>query len=109
MATATTENIMPLVKMISKRLKESYEAKEVILFGSYARGEAHEDSDIDLLVIADTKERLHERIATVLKLLRGLIRYTPLSPIVLTPDELEIQLKKHNQFIEEIIETGLRI
>ncbi|MCL4458155.1 MAG: nucleotidyltransferase domain-containing protein [Nitrospirae bacterium] len=109
MATVTTENIMSIVSLIAKKLKEEYRAKEVILFGSYARGEAHEDSDIDLLVIADTKERLHERIATVLKLLRGLIRYTPLSPIVLTPDELEIQLKKHNQFIEEIIERGIRI
>jgi predicted nucleotidyltransferase len=109
MATATTENIMSLASLISKRLKEDYGAKEIILFGSYARGEAHEDSDIDLLVIAETKERLHERIASVLKLLRGLIRYIPLSPIVLTPDEVEMQLKKHNQFIEEILETGLRI
>lgn len=109
MASATTENIMPLISLISKRLKESYGAKEVILFGSYARGEAHEDSDIDLLVIADTRERFFERIAAVLKLLRGLIRYIPLSPIVLTPEEVEMQLKKHNQFIEEILETGLRI
>lgn len=109
MASVTTENIMSLASLISKRLKEDYGAKEVILFGSYARGEAHEDSDIDLLVIADTKERFFERIAAVLKLLRGLIRYIPLSPIVLTPEEVEMQLKKHNQFIEEILETGLKI
>lgn len=109
MASATTENIMPLVSLISKRLKDHYGAKEVILFGSYARGEAHEDSDIDLLVIADTRERFFERIAAVLKLSRGLIQYIPLSPIVLTPEEVEMQLKKRNQFIEEIIETGLRI
>lgn len=100
---------MSLVGLMAKRLKEDFGAKEVILFGSYARGEAQEDSDIDLLIIAEKKERFFERTATVLKLMRGLIRYTPLSPIVLTSGEVETQLKKHNQFIEEIIETGLRI
>lgn len=102
MATATTENIMSIISLIAKKLKEEYRAKEVILFGSYARGEAHEDSDIDLLIIADTKERLYERVATVLKLLRGLIRYTPLSPIVLTPDELEIQLKNTISLLKKL-------
>lgn len=109
MATAITENMMPIVSLISKRLKDNFGAKEVILFGSYASGEAHEDSDVDLLIIADTREKLHERIASVLKLLRGLIRYIPLSPIVLTPDELQLQLKKRNQFIEDILKTGIRI
>ena len=27
--------------------------REVVLFGSYARGEAHEDSDVDVLVVVD--------------------------------------------------------
>lgn len=30
--------------------------KEVILFGSYARGDFREDSDIDVLLVADIKE-----------------------------------------------------
>lgn len=28
-------------------------ASEIVLFGSYARGSAHEDSDVDVLVVVD--------------------------------------------------------
>ena len=38
-----TEKVAPIAK--------EYNLKEVYLFGSYARGEAREDSDIDLLYV----------------------------------------------------------
>ena len=34
-----------------KRLAESAHPEQIILFGSHARGEAREDSDVDLLVV----------------------------------------------------------
>ncbi len=37
---------------IAERLKRDLDAEAVIVYGSVARGEAHADSDIDLLVIA---------------------------------------------------------
>ena len=37
------------LKKISERLKKEYHAEKVILFGSYARGEETEDSDLDIL------------------------------------------------------------
>ncbi|SHL03817.1 hypothetical protein SAMN05216582_1352 [Selenomonas ruminantium] len=43
----TIENITTLVKPLAKK----YQVKEVYLFGSYARGEADENSDLDFLVI----------------------------------------------------------
>lgn len=42
----TIENIINLVKPIA----EKYHVKEIYLFGSYARGEANVDSDLDFLV-----------------------------------------------------------
>lgn len=41
---------------ISRRVRpvaEKYKLKAVYVFGSYARGEAREDSDVDLLVDTD--------------------------------------------------------
>lgn len=35
--------------------------REVVLFGSYARGEAHEESDVDVLVVVDGLTE-HERL-----------------------------------------------
>ena len=100
--------MIDLIKAIAKRLKEQYGAKEVILFGSYARGNPRIDSDIDLLIISDSKERFFERQATVRRLLRDLKKRIPVSPIVLTPDEIEERKKHEDQFINEILKTGIR-
>ncbi len=51
------KEILGRLKKISERLKKNYNAEKVILFGSYARGEETEDSDVDLLVISPRKER----------------------------------------------------
>ncbi len=98
-----------LLKKISKRLKEQYDAKEVIIFGSYARNVIDENSDIDILVISETKERFFERQATVRRLMRDLKKKIPISPIVLTPQEVENRKNRGDQFIEEILKTGIRV
>lgn len=38
------------IKALVKPIAEKYKVKEVYLFGSYARGEADENSDLDFLV-----------------------------------------------------------
>lgn len=98
-----------LLRKISKKLKEQYGAKEVIIFGSYARNVIDENSDIDILVISETKERFFERQATVRRLMRDLKKKIPISPIVLTPQEVENRKNRGDQFIEEILKTGIRV
>ncbi len=87
-------SVMNRIEAISERLKKKYDAQRVILFGSYARGEATEDSDVDLLVIAPTAEGFFERMATVKRLIRDLRNGLPVAPIVLTSFLLEKNLKK---------------
>ena len=38
------------IKSVVARLSEKYGVKRAYLFGSYARGEATEDSDVDILI-----------------------------------------------------------
>lgn len=97
------------LKAIADRLRERYGAQRVIVFGSAARGEATEHSDIDLLVIAVTKERFYDRMASVLGLVRDLSRGMPLSPLVLTPEELADRLGRGDQFVREIIHDGVAL
>jgi predicted nucleotidyltransferase len=40
----------------SKKVRQFYRPKQVILFGSYINGDPHEDSDIDIAVIFDSIE-----------------------------------------------------
>jgi len=97
------------MKRISERLKEKYDANTVILFGSYARGEETEDSDIDLLVIAPSKERFVDRIASAKRLIRDLRNGLSVAPIVLTPEEAEKRRKIGDQFITDIFDNGVSL
>jgi predicted nucleotidyltransferase len=103
------KGIYERLKKISERLKKEYLAEKVILFGSYARGDATEDSDIDLFIIAPTNERFFERMAAVLALVRDLYKGLALSPIVLRPEEVEERLRIGDQFVQEILEEGVEL
>jgi predicted nucleotidyltransferase len=107
MANAQTVSIPDRIRDIAERIKTAYGAERVILYGSYARGEATEDSDIDLLVVARTEEGFLDRMAAVRAAIRDLRRGMPISPIVVTPDELEDHNKKGRAFVQVILEEGI--
>jgi len=52
------KEIEPILKEVKKTLKNIYGAnlKKIILYGSYARGEAEDGSDIDLIILLDDME-----------------------------------------------------
>ena len=97
------------LRAIAERLRRDYGAERVLLYGSYARGEAGPDSDLDLLVIAPSRERFFDRMASVLRLSRDLRAGLPLSPVVLTPEEVEQRLARGDQFVADILSSGVEI
>jgi predicted nucleotidyltransferase len=108
MGTTTSGVVMhATLKAIADRLRDRYGAERVLVYGSVARGETTEHSDIDLMVIAQTKERFYERMGSALAVVRDLSHGLPLAPIVLTPEELSARLARGDQFIQEIVETGV--
>ena len=48
----------PELKLITDCIVREYQPDKIILFGSWARGDASDHSDIDLLVISDREKRL---------------------------------------------------
>jgi len=78
----------PLVKKIESL------AEKIILFGSCARGENTEDSDIDLMMISHNKDEIKDELCQFKKL--------PLKPIIKTPIEFEGLEKKDPTFYLEI-------
>lgn len=46
---------MRIAQEAARRLEQAYgrRLRQVVLFGSWVRGEAHEESDVDLLVVLD--------------------------------------------------------
>lgn len=60
--TTTKENIIKFLKDNKEFIYRQFSVKRIALFGSYARGEEAEDSDIDILIdteIKDIKNRFY--------------------------------------------------
>jgi predicted nucleotidyltransferase len=78
--------------------------QKIILFGSYAYGNPTPDSDVDLLVVMETKASRKERFLAVSRLLMP--RPFAVDIIVRTPQEIETALKRNDFFIDEIMSQG---
>ncbi len=98
-----------LVNNLVLRLKQDYDPEQIILFGSYAYGNPTDESDIDLLIIKETKESVLECWVRVRKLVSELRKGFAFSPIIVTPSELEIRLGMGDPFFEEILRKGKKL
>jgi hypothetical protein len=111
MATATADRatLRPrvtkrLLDEIVQRIVERFQPQKIILFGSYAYGQPHQDSDIDLFVIMDSDLRPALRCAAVSSACHPGV--APMDIIVRTPAEVEQRLAMGDFFVAEILEKG---
>jgi predicted nucleotidyltransferase len=56
------------IQELSGRIEREFDPERIVLFGSYAQGEASDDSDVDLLVVAETSLPPSQRFAAVRRL-----------------------------------------
>jgi predicted nucleotidyltransferase len=88
-----------------ERIVSKLRPEKIILFGSYAYGNPTPDSDVDLLVIMNTKAKEIDRYVAVSNLLYP--RQFPVDILVKTPKEIEeASGKKGNFFLREILTKG---
>ena len=77
---------------------------KIVLFGSHAYGTPKEDSDVDLLVIADVPEEEARQLAVRIRC--SIPRRFPVDILVRTPAELAYRTAHNDWFIREILEKG---
>ena len=80
-------------------------AERVILFGSHARGEGDEASDVDLMVIAESDQPRFRRSRDLYRLLRP---YPPFGVdlVVYTPAEIEKGKRSPFSFVSTVLREG---
>ena len=82
---------------------KAYGAEKIILFGSVARGDADEYSDLDVIVVKPSTMSFVERLADV-------VRKCPHAPgadiIVYTPEEFQRMQENENPFLECVLRDG---
>lgn len=75
------ENIKPIIEEFKTRLRELYgkKLKNIILYGSWARGDAREHSDIDLAVLLEGEVNQGREIDRMIEIITDLqLRYNTL-------------------------------
>ena len=94
--------IQPWLDKAVERLKAEFDPEKIILFGSWACGDATRRSDIDLFVVCHSNLRTIDRIGKALDLLMDSPRAVDV--IVYTPEELT--RCKHRPFIAQLLREG---
>src|SRR5438270_5848169 len=90
------------IRRFARRIAERFQPDKIILFGSYAYGKPHEESDVDLLVIMPTRNAIDQSI----RICVAFEQPFSLDLIVRTPWQIERGLKDDNWFLRELIEKG---
>jgi predicted nucleotidyltransferase len=88
-----SQKTQDIVDKIVNTLAEKYEPDQIILFGSQAYGSPDQASDIDLLIIKDSKATPYQRAIQVRRLLRDPERLIPVDFLIITLTELQERLQ----------------
>jgi len=97
--------IMEIVQKYVEKIRENYNVYAIILFGSYAKGTEHEDSDIDIAIITDDIENdIFDEEVNLMGLRKG-IDYR-LEPHII---KIEDYKNAETPFIQEVIDTGIKV
>src|SRR5213082_2379728 len=93
---------MRVIRRFARQVAERFQPDKIILFGSYAYGTPHADSDVDILVVMparnqrDQAHKIHWAIQPPF----------PLDIIVRTPQGLRRRLEEGDSFLREIVSQG---
>jgi len=98
-----TKKIYKEIDEFVDKLRHKFHIYEIYLYGSFATGEIHEGSDIDLVIVGDFKGRIFDRIGEVIKLTD-----LPIEPLVYTKEEFQ-RMRKSSSFLQEVIRTGKKL
>ena len=102
MPSTDTRSTEEIIAEMTRRIVERFDPLQVILFGSHARGDAHADSDVDLLVVFPHLENKRSAAVAILSLLSG--SGVAKDIVVTTPDEIAAR----GHLIGTVLEPALR-
>lgn len=91
------------IRKVAAEIGERFQPDRVILFGSWARGHAQPDSDVDMLVIMDYAG---SSVDESLRLLKAVNEKFSIELLVRSPKEVERRVQLGDVFLREILQEG---
>src|SRR2546427_9133471 len=90
---------MRVIRRYAHWVAERFQPDKIILFGSYAYGTPHADSDVDLLVIMPARNELDQAF----KIRCEVPAQFPMDLIVLKPRNVKWRLAERESFLTEVV------
>ena len=92
------------IERVARRLGIAANAEQVILFGSYARGDDREESDVDFMIVANSDLPRFKRSRELYQLFRPYPFGMDL--LVYTPEEIERGKQSPVSFVSTVLQEG---
>ena len=93
---------MRVIRAFARQVAERFQPDKIILFGSYAYGAPHADSDVDFLVIMPARNQMDQAF----KIRCEVPRKFPMDLLVRTPATMKWRLAEGDLFHTEIVTKG---
>jgi uncharacterized protein len=93
---------MRVIRRYARAIAEEFSPDKIILFGSYAYGTPHADSDVDLLVVMPAANQHSQSVRIRWRLAAPF----PLDLLVRTPKEMAWRLAEGESFTTTIVSQG---
>jgi predicted nucleotidyltransferase len=96
--------INKIVKRFLNLIIKKFNLKKIIIFGSFARGDYHKGSDLDLVIVGEFKDRFIDRIGKIIELNDSDLE---IEAMVYTEEEFQKMIQERRPFIEQVLEEGM--
>jgi predicted nucleotidyltransferase len=93
---------MRVIRRFARQVAELFQPEKIILFGSYAYGTPHADSDVDILVVMPTRSQHTQAV----RIRWAIPAPFPMDLIVRRPESLRWRLNEGESFHTEIVTKG---
>jgi predicted nucleotidyltransferase len=91
------------IDQVVEQIVEKFKPQKIILFGSYARGNARPESDVDMLVVMDTSLK---EVQQAIQICQKIEYRFGLDLIVHTPKHLAERVKMGDWFLRDVLKEG---
>ena len=93
---------MRVIRAFVKQVAERFQPEKIVLFGSYAYGTPHADSDVDILVVMPARNQIDQAIRIQIALEPPF----PAHVVVRTPYNMAWRLREGESFLTEVMTRG---
>ncbi|GEM_PF-1129633 len=93
---------MAVIRRFARNIARRFQPDRIVLFGSFAYGKPHKDSDVDLLVVMPCSDETRQ----ALRISLDMDHPFPMDLIVRKPETIQRRLAEGDWFLREVLDKG---